>query len=89
MTPKFELHDIIGTLGVLLIVSAYLLLQLGRISPANIKYSGINACGAALILYSLAYDFNISAFIIEAFWLVISGVGIGRAVLARRATRPE
>ncbi|MCA9759702.1 MAG: hypothetical protein KDA27_28150 [Candidatus Eisenbacteria bacterium] len=84
MTPRFELHDAIGTLGVLLIVSAYLLLQLGRMSPTSIKYSVINACGAALILFSLTYEFNVSAFIIEAFWLLISAVGIGRAVFARR-----
>jgi hypothetical protein len=44
--------------------------------------------GASLILYSLTVDFNLSAFLIEAFWLLISCFGMAK-VLFERARRKE
>jgi hypothetical protein len=51
-------------------------MQLGRISGQNVAYSLANAFGAALILVSLYYDFNLSAVVIEIFWLAISLMGV-------------
>ena len=39
-------------------------------------YTLANAVGAALILYSLVFDFNLSAVIIETSWLAISLYGM-------------
>ena len=72
-----------GNIGVAFIVSTYLLLLLNRINSASIHYSLLNAVGAGLVILSLVFDFNLSAFVIEAFWLVISMVGIGRAIVKR------
>ena len=69
-------YDFIGNVGVFLLLAAYLLLQLNKISSAQILYSLLNAIGAALILVSLIFEFNLSAFAIEFFWLLISMVGI-------------
>lgn len=69
-------YDIIGTVGVFLIVLAYLLLQLEKISSRDILYSGMNAAGASLIIFSLIFEFNFSAFLIEFFWVIISLLGI-------------
>lgn len=77
-------HDIIGTIGVLLIVSAYLLLQLRRIRPQELRYSLANAAGATLVLYSLWFDFNASAAFVEGFWLLISLYGVVTALKDRR-----
>lgn len=77
-------HDIIGTIGVLLIVSAYLLLQLRRIRPQELRYSLANAAGATLVLYSLWFDFNTSAAFVEGFWLLISLYGVVTALKDRR-----
>jgi len=79
-------HEFIGTLGAALIVVTYLLIQLRRIDVSDVRYSVLNATGAALILYSLTVDFNLSAFVIEAFWLLISLVGIIQ-VLRERSRR--
>lgn len=70
------LHDIIGITGSIFIVVTYLLLQLGKMKVNEAKYSVLNASGAGLILYSLTMDFNLSAFVIESFWLAISFIGI-------------
>ncbi len=74
----YEWHDLIGNLGVICILGTYLLLNLERISSRSLVYLGFNAIGAALVLYSLMFDFNLSAAVIESAWLLISLVGIGR-----------
>ena len=44
--------------------------------------------GAALILLSLAFDFNLSAFLMEAFWLGISLFGLTRRMRGRAQGAP-
>ena len=74
-----EAHDVIGVVGVALIVGSYLLLQIGQLEGRGAAYSALNAVGAALVLLSLSVDFNLSAFIIEMFWLAISLMGLALA----------
>ena len=69
-------HDLIGIVGSALIVVTYLLVQLRHMQVSDVRYSLLNAMGAGLILYSLTVDFNLSAFVIEAFWLLISCIGL-------------
>ncbi len=70
--------EIVGIVGVLQILLAYFLLQLERLSTKTLTYQLLNAIGAALILYSLCYSFNLPAFVIELCWLLISLYGILR-----------
>lgn len=77
--------DGIGLAGAATIVVAYFLLQVGRLDPRSITYSAANGLGAAAILYSLAFEFNLSAFVIEFFWLAISLLGIVRARRLQKA----
>lgn len=78
-------YDIVGTLGVGIIILTYILLQLERVRSDQLVYSLFNALGAALILVSLYYDFNFPSFIVEFFWLLISLFGIGKFLLKRRS----
>ena len=57
---------------------AYLMLQLNKLSSDGLAYSLLNAIGASLIIVSLIYDFNLSALLMEVFWVLISFVGIYR-----------
>jgi hypothetical protein len=68
----FAWYDILGTLGVGIIVLTYVLLQLERVRSDQLSYSLLNAIGALLILISLYYTFNLPSFIVEFFWLLIS-----------------
>jgi hypothetical protein len=79
----FAWYDILGTLGVGVIVITYLLLQLGRVKSEQLIYSLLNGLGAALILISLYYQFNLPSVIVEAFWLVISIFGILKYLIKR------
>ena len=79
-------YDIIGTLGVAIIILTYVLLQLGRIRSEQLSYSVLNAVGALLILASLYYSFNFPSFVVEFFWLIISLFGIGKYIRNRGRT---
>jgi len=72
-------HDTAGLLGVALILLAYFLLQAGRMHGHTLSYQLMNAFGALLVLVSLLYAFNLSAFLMELAWLAVSIYGIARA----------
>lgn len=78
-----HLHDVVGTIGSAFIVLTYLLVQLRRMQTTDVRYSLFNATGAGLILCSLTVNFNLSAFIIEAFWLLISCIGLIQFLMER------
>ena len=80
-----SLHDVVGLAGVALIVVMYVLLQTGRTTAERPSFSVGNAVGSALILYSLAFDFNFAAALIEVFWLLISLYGLWRAMRMNRS----
>ena len=73
---SFAWYDILGTLGVATIVLTYILLQIERLRSDQLAYSVLNGMGAALILVSLYYDYNLPSVIVESFWLAISVFGI-------------
>ena len=81
---QFAFYDFIGSIGVAVIIITYIFLQLGKIRSEQTLYSILNAVGAGLIIISLSFDFNFSAFIVEFFWLLISLFGIGRHLLKKK-----
>ena len=81
-----SLTDLIGLSGAALIVVTYFLLQSGRLDARALRFSVCNAVGAGAIIVSLLYEFNLSAFLIEAFWLLISLYGVYGALRRRDRT---
>jgi len=88
VTMNFHLFDLAGFIGVLLIVVAYLLLQLDKLPSSSPRYSLLNAGGALLIIVSLIFAFNLSAFIMEAFWFLISLFGLWRSLSTKKHSKP-
>ena len=78
MIMRYGLLDIFGIAGVILLVITYLLLQVNRLPSTGLAYSLLNAIGASLIILSLLANFNLSAFLMEAFWVLISLIGVVR-----------
>ena len=70
--------DFVGNVGVVILIIAYLMLQLNKLPSDGLAYSLLNAIGAGLIVISLLFDFNLSALLMEVFWVLISFVGIYR-----------
>jgi hypothetical protein len=50
MTMNLDLFDLAGFTGVLLIVIAYLLLQLSKLPSSSLSFSLLNAAGSLLII---------------------------------------
>jgi hypothetical protein len=70
------LFDIIGMSGTILVVGAFFMLQLEKLTPKSLAYNLINLTGAILLLISLCYNFNLASFVIELFWIAASIIGL-------------
>ncbi len=81
-----SIPNMVGLLGVTLIVLFYFLIQTERISADQLSYSIGNGLGAAFILLSLLFDFNLPSFIFESIWLAISLYGAIKSLRRRSAS---
>jgi predicted membrane protein len=70
------LADIIGMAGTSLVVGAFFLLQLNKVSPKGLTYNLMNLIGALFLLFSLCINFNLASFVIEVFWIAASVIGL-------------
>jgi hypothetical protein len=80
---QYAWYDLVGSIGVCVIIFTYVLLQTGKVKSETLIYSLLNASGASLIIVSLVFNFNFSAFIVEFFWVLISLYGIVKYFLKR------
>lgn len=70
------LFNTIGLIGVGILISAFFLLQNGRIKSDDMAYPVLNLIGAILHMLSLIVAWNIATLVIEIFWSGISIYGI-------------
>jgi len=80
---NYSWYDLAGNIGVLMMVIAYLLVQLDKLSSSAVSYLLLNAGGALLVILSLIFHFNLSAFLMEVFWLLISLYGLAKPLFSR------
>lgn len=78
------LANIIGMVGVALIVIAYFFNQAGKMASDSMPFPVLNLVGAVLILVSLWWSWNLPSFIMECIWITISAVGIARIMRQRK-----
>ncbi len=79
MSLNIHWYDIAGLAGVAVMLWAFYLLQAGKLHGHSFVYQLMNALGAGAVLLSLVNDFNLSAFVIETCWVVISVYGMIKA----------
>jgi hypothetical protein len=68
--------DIVGLIGVTILIVTYAMLQFDRIDPKGFWYSFNNMIVAVLVTVSLLYSFNLASMVIEVFWFSLSVYGI-------------
>lgn len=73
---QLSLTDLIGIIGVIVIIIAYMLLQLEKIGAKDLSFSVLNTLGAFFIIVSLIYDWNLASFLMESTWMVLSLYGV-------------
>lgn len=76
--------DVIGIVGVAMVLATYFLLQSEKIDSKGFLYSFLNLLGALLIVYSLLYNWNLASFIIEFFWILISLYGLKKWYFSKK-----
>ncbi|MES2748739.1 MAG: hypothetical protein V4648_10165 [Bacteroidota bacterium] len=73
-------HDIIGTIGVGLILLAYFLNLFSFIKKDGVLYFVINIIGAAIACYaSILIDF-VPFIILEGAWVIVSVIGLLKTI---------
>lgn len=77
------MYNTIGILGDILVMAAYFLLQLKKLKAETFIYSFLNLIGAALVLFSLCFSWNLPSALIESVWIIISFYGVIQALKAR------
>ncbi len=75
-----KMSDPVGMIGVIVILIGYLFLSTGRWPADSLIFQWLNFIGAWLILFSLYFHWNLSSVVIEIAWVMISMIGIARAI---------
>jgi len=78
------LSDMGGVIGVLMMLAAYALAQLGRMKVDQLPSLLMNLAGSLLVVVSLLYKFNLSAFLMEAAWALVALFGLAKLALKKR-----
>ena len=76
----FYLPDIVGGVGVVLIIFSFFLLQIGKLQATSVSYLLLNIAGSLMMLFSLYHNWNLASVIIELLWLSISLYGLVRSL---------
>ncbi len=79
--------NFVGLIGAVAFLSAYGLLQLGRLKIEDRQFVLLNCLGAVAVLYSLTADFNYPAFVLYSAWLIFTIIGYVRSRLKRSSRK--
>jgi len=80
--------DFVGFVRVVAYLAAYGLLQFRRLEVTYPAYAGLNALGSATLLYSLWWNFNLSAVVVRSICLVLTIAGWLRSRRVCTASAP-
>jgi hypothetical protein len=72
--------QIVGFLGAMLILLAYVGHQIKRMDPDAPLYNVLNALGAAVLTYVAFHPFQIGFVVLEGTWTIVSIVALAKAL---------
>lgn len=72
---ELSFTDLIGIIGVFIIMIVYMLLHLEKMDAKDLSFSLLNTIGAFFIIISLLFDWNLASFLMESTWMLISLYG--------------
>ncbi len=80
MKPNKNLAvEIVGWVGVILILTSYGLNSLGLLDATTPLYPSLNLCGAIGIVISSAYKKDTQPILLNAVWIIIAFIALVRA----------
>ncbi|HEV2758254.1 MAG TPA: hypothetical protein VGV86_01690 [Acidimicrobiales bacterium] len=69
--------------GAVLILTAFVLAQFGRLATASLTYMVLNFVGSAILAFTAAVDGDVGFLLLEGVWAIVSGYSIARFMLRR------
>jgi hypothetical protein len=72
--------QIIGFIGAMLILVAYVSLQFKRMSADSALYNVLNAVGSAILVYVALRPFQVGFVVLEGVWAIVSVVALVRGM---------
>ena len=83
MSNARPVEHVIELTGAVLILSAFVLAQFGRLATASLAYMVLNFVGSGILAFVAAVDGDVGFLLLEGVWAVVSGYAIARLVLRR------
>ena len=81
--PELTFTEAVGSAGVFLLLVAFFMNLIGRLSADSLTYVGLNLVGAGLACYaSLLLDF-LPFVVLEGTWAVVAAVALARIAAGR------
>jgi hypothetical protein len=80
--------DIAGVIGVALMLGAYAGGQLGRLGMTGLPALLMNLAGSVMVLWSLAFKFNLAAVLMESAWALVAMYGLVKLAVKRLRGAP-
>ncbi len=77
------MESLIEVLGAVLLLSAFVLAQLGRLRTASPTYLLLNLAGSGILASVAAVDGDLGFLLLEGVWAGVSGYAVARLLTAR------
>lgn len=75
----------IELLGAVLILSAFVLAQVGRLNTQSLRYLVLNLAGSGVLAIVAGIDGDVGFLLLESVWAAVSAVGAVRLLLTPRS----
>ena len=85
MSPIEIAVEAAGWIGAALILLAYLLLSMGKVTGQSPLYQGMNIVGAAGFIINGWWHGALPSAVLNVIWMMIGGVALWRIIARRKA----
>lgn len=76
-------ETVVEVLGAVLILSAFVLAQLGRLAPTDLTYLLLNVVGSGVLAAVAAIDGDTGFLLLEGVWAAVSAYALVKLLLKR------
>ena len=77
------ISDLVGVIGVVICLLCHALTLKRKIKPHQWTFIVMNIVASSCIIYSLTYNFNLAAFLLESIWLLLALFSLFKLALRR------
>ncbi len=77
------MEQLIEVVGAVLILTAFVLAQFGRLATASLTYMVLNVVGSGMLAVVAAVDGDVGFLLLEGVWAIVSAYSIVRFLLRR------